>query len=303
METLTEPVRVHCTAIDDSRRWAGFRFRPDDIVISTPPKSGTTWMQGIVRSLLWPAGDAPGPAFELGIWVDARFVPPSEMLAAADEQPHRRFLKSHSPADAIPLSPQASYIAVYRDPCDTLVSWANHRASMRPEVMEFLNSTAEAEGIPVVPDWDGDLTALVDEMFTLWSPIDHLASFWEQRERTNVLLVHYADLKADLAGEMRRIADFLAIDLTEEQWPAVVERCTFEAMRAEYSEKKTTMDMGFKQGAQSFFHEGTNGRGRQQLGEHDQARIAGWVEERLPADAAEWFLGGSLAVGRRPGGR
>ena len=29
----------------DNSRWTGFRFRDGDIVISTPPKCGTTWMQ------------------------------------------------------------------------------------------------------------------------------------------------------------------------------------------------------------------------------------------------------------------
>ena len=55
---------------DDSRRWEGFVARPDDIFISSPPKSGTTWTQGIVGSLLWPYGDAPAPAFDLAPWLD-----------------------------------------------------------------------------------------------------------------------------------------------------------------------------------------------------------------------------------------
>ena len=36
----------------DSARWERFDFRDDDIVISTPSKCGTTWMQNIVGSLV-----------------------------------------------------------------------------------------------------------------------------------------------------------------------------------------------------------------------------------------------------------
>ena len=64
---------------DDSQRWERFTPRPDDIFITTPPKSGTTWMQGIVASLLWPHGDAPAPAFDLSPWLDARIVPLDDM--------------------------------------------------------------------------------------------------------------------------------------------------------------------------------------------------------------------------------
>src|SRR5674536_154767 len=39
------PVRRYRTVVSDNARWAGFRYRADDIVISTPAKCGTTWMQ------------------------------------------------------------------------------------------------------------------------------------------------------------------------------------------------------------------------------------------------------------------
>ena len=42
-------------------------------------------------------------------------------------------------------------------------------------------------------------------------------SFWEQRGRSNVLLVRYRDLKADTIGEMRRIAQFLGLNVPEER--------------------------------------------------------------------------------------
>jgi aryl sulfotransferase len=37
----------------DSARREGFELRPDDIVISTPPKCGTTWTQMICALLIF----------------------------------------------------------------------------------------------------------------------------------------------------------------------------------------------------------------------------------------------------------
>jgi hypothetical protein len=37
----------------DSSRWDGFAFRPGDIVISTPPKCGTTWTQMLCALLIF----------------------------------------------------------------------------------------------------------------------------------------------------------------------------------------------------------------------------------------------------------
>ena len=39
--------------IADSARWKGFPFRADDIIINTPPKSGTTWTQMLCAMLVF----------------------------------------------------------------------------------------------------------------------------------------------------------------------------------------------------------------------------------------------------------
>ena len=53
---------------------------------------------------------------------------------------------------------------------------------------------------------------------------DHIASWWEHHGEPNVLFVHYDDMKADLDGEMRRVAAFLDIPVDETRWADQVAR-------------------------------------------------------------------------------
>jgi aryl sulfotransferase len=286
-------------AIEDSRRWQGFEHRADDIFISTPPKSGTTWMQGIVSSLLWPAGDAPGERGSRSPWIDARFVPVDDVLGALAAQAHRRFIKTHSPADCVPLFEECKYVTVYRDGRDALMSWANHRAKMRPELIEYLNATGAEEGIESMsPVWDGDIGELFDEWMSVCSSIEHLASWWPLRDAPFVCFVHYNDLQRDLEGEMRRLAEFLAIDVPEANWAQVVERCGLEQMRNEA--RGTRVEQMFDGGAGSFFFKGTNGRWRDVLTPAQLERYDRLVADGLPTDAATWLQCGSLELGARP---
>ena len=114
-----------------------------------------------------------------------------------------------------------------------------------------------------------------------------------------MLLVHYADLIRDLGGEMRRIADFLEVDIPRGLWSEVVERCRFEAMKSQH-ETSGSLNQAFREGATAFFNQGTNGRWRPQLSEAQLRRYEDLTAERLPDDAALWLDHGSLALGQRP---
>ena len=188
-------------------------------------------MQGIVSSLLWPEGDGPADLWATSPWIDLRFND-LDTFANLEDQTHRRFVKSHTPADAIPIDDRCRYITVDRDLRDVLMSWANHRASMQRFAIEALNEMSAADGVtPLDPDWDGDLDQLFDEVMIEFSPLEHVQTWWDLRSEPNVLHVHFNDLRIDLEGEMRRIADFLEIVIPEELWPAVVDRCSLGSMR------------------------------------------------------------------------
>lgn len=299
MTALRVPERHKISWLEDSRRWDRVPRRDDDIVISTPPKSGTTWMQGIVASLLWPGGDAPDLFSALSPWIDIRRTPIHEVVERIEAQEHRRFLKTHTSASGFPVDVDAKTIVVYRDGRDALMSWSNHRSKMRPEVVEALNADAAADGVePLPPVWGGDMDQLFHEWERDCSPTDHLAGWWGLRREPFVLFVHYNDLTADLDGEMCRIADFLELDIAAELWPTVVDRCRLDAMRSE-AERTGLFDIGFEGGAQSFFHKGTNRRWVGVLTDAQLARYDAMVAD-LPAGAAAWLEHGSLALGRRP---
>ncbi len=256
-------------------------------------------MQGIVSSLLWPAGDAPGERNDRSPWVDARFTPVEDLLAHLGAQQHRRYIKTHSPADCVPIFEECTYITVYRDGRDALMSWANHRGAMRPEVVDFLNATGAEEGLSALPSWDGDMDDLFDQWAADCSPVTHLASWWPLRHEGFVYFVHYNDLKSDLEGEMRRLAAFLSVEVPEELWPAAVRRCGLSEMREE-ARDAGRINMVFQNGADSFFHKGTNGRWRDVLTPAQLDRYDAMVTAGLPAEAAQWLESGSLANGARP---
>src|SRR5580704_15854531 len=94
---LRAPTREYRTSTMDSHRWDGFQPRPDDIVVATYPKCGTTWTQRIVDLLIFQSPE-PRTFSQNAPWLDATFFAPIEAnLATLEAQTHRRSVKSHMP--------------------------------------------------------------------------------------------------------------------------------------------------------------------------------------------------------------
>jgi aryl sulfotransferase len=241
-------------------------------------------------TLLFPDGDAPGPVTHIAPWIDARFEPVDVVLSRLDAQTHRRSIKTHTAADGIPWFPEASYIVVGRDGRDAFMSFHNHMSNMKPELMMHLVGTAIEDGIdlgtagiPPVHDIHEFYKYWLDEKFLF----EHVASFWAHHDEPNVYFVHYDDMKADLAGSMRGVAEFLGVAIDESRWPALVDRCTFESMKARADEIGEFS--AFVGGADTFLYKGTNNRWRDVLTDGELAAFERCSAENLPAAAARWL--------------
>ena len=277
----------------DSTVWNDFAFRDDDVVVSTYAKSGTTWTQQIVGQLIH-GGDENVPIHELSPWWDMRIIPP-EARAAFEAQTHRRVVKTHLPADALTMSPKARYLYIARDGRDVVWSLYNHHAGFIPHAYEMFNGPGLV-GEPLGPP-DPDIrnyfnTWVEKDGYPFWSFAENVTTWWALRDQPNVKLVHFNDLKADLAGEMREIADFLEIDIPEARWPDVVEHCTFDYMKANAPRYAPLGGMIFNGGADTFINKGTNGRWRDVLTAADVAAYEEAMGARLGSECARWLAGG-----------
>src|SRR5206468_2547901 len=119
----------------DSARWDGFEFRDGDIVISTPPKCGTTWTQMLVAMLVFDATEFDRPLALISPWLDMSTRPLDSVLADLDAQTHRRFIKTHTPLDGLPWDERVTYVCVGRDPRDAGLSMDHHMSNMNFDVL------------------------------------------------------------------------------------------------------------------------------------------------------------------------
>ena len=281
---MVAPLRRYRSPDEDSGRWERFELRPDDIVISTRSKSGTTWMQMICALLVLRTPDLPAPLASLSPWLDWLVQPEEELFAQLAAQSHRRFVKTHTPLDGVPVRPGVTYVVVARHPLDMAVSLYHQAANLDRERIAELTGTPVTVRGPRLPleEWLASWTvAEVDpreQLDSLPGVMHHLADAWQRRSDGHVVLVHYDDLLADLDGEMRRLADRLGIAVAEPEWPALVEAATFERMRRRADEVAPDPS-GILKDRSAFFRGGVSGSGEALLsgGQLDRylARVAG----------------------------
>ncbi|MFI4974482.1 MAG: sulfotransferase domain-containing protein [Caulobacterales bacterium] len=273
----------------ESARWNNFPFRDGDVVVATYPKVGTTWTQQIVGQLIH--GGPPGVGGMAGApWLDMRIAPFQPMMDLLEAQTHRRSIKTHLPLDALVFSPRAKYVVVGRDARDMVWAAYYHQELNNDELLAVFNGPPGRPG-PLVSRPDRDIRDYYlhflerDELpgfgFVPFWP--HVQGWWNARRLPNVLLVHYANLKADLPGEIHRIAKFLAIEIDEANFPAIVEHCSFDYMRANVRPDNRVM-----------FNKGVNGRWKDVLSPAEIARCDEVAARNLTAECAHWLASGAL---------
>lgn len=287
---VTPPRRGIKTFMSDTERWDQVRLRDDDIIVATWGKTGTTLTQQMVYQLVTGGADQVA-AVAASPWIERRAGGPIEAIAAMlDAQTHRRVMKTHSPFEATPFGETIKYVYIGRDARDVAWSLHNHMMLELEQLRQLNagNATGEQIALPGPREFYLNWLQTEDEAPgqepSFWVNVQ---SWWNQRNRPNVLLLHYARLIADLTSEMRRLAAFLEMPIDEARLPSLVERCGLDYMRRQATGSRLPP---------GFFNKGTNGRWRDVLSPADIALCDEVAGRKLTPDCARW-----LRTGEAPG--
>jgi hypothetical protein len=197
-----------------------------DVFVASFMKSGTNWMMQLATQTAWRGEADFDHIHDLVAWPDTPVpgpVPLTDPTPWQSAPTGLRVIKTHAPAALVPWSPDARYLVVLRDPKEVMVS-AYHFAL--PLMGMVGHITPE--------DWLDLYMSDRAEGSNLWA--NHVLSWWALRDKPNVEVFFYDDMKADLPGTVDRVAQLMGVVLDAEQRAAVVERSGFKWMKAHQSQ-------------------------------------------------------------------
>ncbi len=227
-----------------------FSPRDDDIVIVTYPRSGTTWMQMILYQLTTD-GNMDIPHISVVTpWIERSFCMGLKTPDDFESLPSPRVFKSHMHYSWTPKWP-CRFIYIVRNGKDVAVSYYH----LYKTHLNFKGTFSEFF----------DLFIRGKLLYDSW--FEHVAGWWKHKDAPNILFLKYEDLKRDLEGCVREIADFCEIEIQPERFPEILERCSFSYMKTHESVFDPTMEKMLEKGyiLNSFFRKGETGQGKQYL--------------------------------------
>ncbi|MFT4926880.1 MAG: hypothetical protein ACI8WB_002979 [Phenylobacterium sp.] len=197
----------------------GYQPKKQDVFVATYFKSGTNWMLQIAQQIA-DYGDSTFEHIhdvvanpEAGVYPDLNVKPVYQSPSGL------RVIKTHQSAPYIPYNESAKYLVVLRSPKEVLVS-SYHFFCGILNVLPYISFEEWAE-----------IFMAQDSLLDRW--IEHTSSYWAWRDRSNVYVVKFDQLKKQPEEEIKTIIALLEIPLNEQQLAQVIERASFKYMKTQ----------------------------------------------------------------------
>uniref|UniRef100_A0A6N2K285 Sulfotransferase n=1 Tax=Salix viminalis TaxID=40686 RepID=A0A6N2K285_SALVM len=213
-----------------------FIARDTDIILTSMPKSGTTWLKALAFSVvnrnIYSPTESPlltTPSHDLVRFFEIDLYSKSQ-LPDLEQLPSPRIFSSHSHYETLPQSirssPGCKIVYICRNPLDQLVSYFHFSRKFKRENVKPLSSIDEG--------FD-NVCRGIQSQGPFW---DSVLGYWKASlERPDkVLFLKYEDLKDDITFNLKKLAEFLGLPFSEkEEKEGVIEEisrlCSFDNLR------------------------------------------------------------------------
>ncbi|XP_025090133.1 sulfotransferase 1C3-like [Pomacea canaliculata] len=222
-------------------------LRPDDVILTGFPKTGSHWHHEILHMLL-----AGSPEFvrkpEAKEFLD--FSPKDELLPPD----HPRVLFTHFRYHHLPLQvweKKVKVVYLTRNPKDTWVSFYNH-VHGHTGVLAYDAS------------WNQYFETMMDMGYYYGDWFDYVLD-WEAKlsadKELNFIISSFEDLKLDPVGQIEKLDKFLGLNRGRELCERIAEACKFTNMKAVKDAQMPSEMKGkiWKENAPGFYRKGEVG--------------------------------------------
>jgi hypothetical protein len=191
------------------------QLREEDVFLASYPRSGNTWMRVMLSYLLY-------PGIELESLDDIQALVPDIYLGLGDRRKLSvpTVMKTHQPYAHRhePFRPELYRKVIYlaRNPVDVYRSYYDYS----------LNRSASLDVPP-----DVFVSKCLAGAWTFGSWHEHVLSWLEAAKENDYLVLKYEDMVLDVSGSLKRVADYLGLERSDDDLSRIVQKTGLGEMR------------------------------------------------------------------------
>ncbi|XP_067418763.1 sulfotransferase 6B1-like [Emydura macquarii macquarii] len=192
--------------------------RKDDVFLVAYPKCGTNWVRQILNDLASAVSKNKEEVSTVQLMQMLEFGAP-EKFQKMKNLPSPRIFITHLHCDDIPkavFETKAKILVVFRNPKDAAVSYYH-----------FYNKNP---GLPNISSWDEFFQKFMCGEVCWSSYFDHALAWNKHMDEENIMIITYEEMKENLHGGVKQIAEFLGFSLPEEKIQSIADNATFQSM-------------------------------------------------------------------------